>query len=158
MLTLQEVLSPSCDIWLPPRYSQTVVKFVPSATRRDIIEAYLLVKRCEKELFLLKQDMHNTLLYWKDREEHANTVLKQIVEDCRTTEKFKRGCMCLLGKHIVEVNLIRSKSALAFQAVVSSTADLPQCAFENVSYNHELSDSSDSEDYDSSDCEIDTDY
>lgn len=156
-LMLSEILSPTCDLWMPTLYT-SVSTNVSTTARRDIIEAFLLLKRCEKELILLKSDMSNVVLYWKSRENHAKTSLRKLTDEADQDLLYNSGCICLLKKHILEINLILTKCISSFSSVVSS--NLPESSVpsetENT-YMYDSSDSSESEDDYSSGEDFDSD-
>lgn len=66
---LQEVVLIDSEFWQISPVSESVASRqlqVPWNTRRDIIQAFLLTKRCEEELDLLKNAMQNVLQYWSN--------------------------------------------------------------------------------------------
>ena len=53
-LHLEDVLSPESEFWQCP---QATASEIPVNIKRDIIEAHLLLKRCDEELMLLRNEM-----------------------------------------------------------------------------------------------------
>ena len=157
MLMLTEILSPTCDLWMPTSYTSASMS-VSTTARRDIIEAFLLLKRCEKELTLLKSDMSNVVSYWKSRENHTKNSLKKLTDEADQDLLYNSGCICLLKKHILEVQLILTKCISSFSSIVSP--NLPEWSVPSETANTDIydsSDSSDSEDDDSSGEDFDSD-
>ena len=56
---------------------------VPSSLKKDITDAYLLMKRCEEELELLTSEMNNALEYWRKCAE----CIKQGIDDARADSR-----------------------------------------------------------------------
>ena len=116
-LTLEEILSPTCSIWQSPAYKQS--SQVSFNAKRDIIEAYLLNKRSDEELLLLRAEMYNVVDYWNRREEHIKSLILQLSE--YASNRFNRGCVCLLKRLLWETELYRSQANIAFSTVSENT-------------------------------------
>lgn len=147
-LSLGEILAPTSDFWQFPCPKQVPGQVAFSA-QRDIIEAYLLVKRCDEELVLLKHEMHNVIDYWNRKEECIKNLLQQLEKNM--PNQFNRGCACLLRKLQLEVDLYSSRALLAFSNVIP-LSEIPGCEHLALHVFHEderATDDSDSSDEDS---------
>ena len=73
---LQEVLCPDSEFWNvqhPPTVAPPTLNDPNTPwDAKDIIQAYLLVKRSQEELSLLAEEKHNTLAYWTQRKVNIN--------------------------------------------------------------------------------------
>ena len=69
-LSLANVLSPISEYWQCPNESSNQIPF---SIQRDIIEAYLLQKRCDEELLLLQSEMHNVIEYYNQMDLYCST-------------------------------------------------------------------------------------
>ncbi|XP_064391176.1 uncharacterized protein LOC135338993 isoform X3 [Halichondria panicea] len=138
---ISQVLSPDSTVWQQRFDGALVSTHMPQCVKRDIIEAYLLKERCNKEQCLLKIDMTNVISYWQEK---ASCITALILETSGT-DAFKVGCVCLLKKCLVEVEHNCSKVTVLFSNILENS--------ESVDLDSE-NDSSDSED-DRSDSEND---
>ena len=102
-LCLDDVLSPESEFWQCPRATASEI---PVNIKRDIIEAYLLLKRCDEELVLLRSEMHNVIDYYDVKEKKIISVLQKFTGNELT--QFQRGCISLLKKLQREVHHFRS--------------------------------------------------
>ena len=59
--SLQEVLCPDAKFWEQSELSTMATTW---DTKKDLIQAYLMLKRSEEELALLEKEKLNTLEYW----------------------------------------------------------------------------------------------
>ena len=146
-LALADVLSPVSEFWQCPNQASSEI---PVSIKRDIIEAHLLLKRCDEELLLLQTEMHNVIDYYNEKEKKIISVLHKITSD--GTSQFHRGCISLLRKLQLEVELFRSIAVSAYASVITVPKSHPL-----VDAGHmcviDASDSSDSEYESSSDGE-----
>ena len=72
-LSLETVLLPTCSIWQSLSYDNN--SQIPFSIKQDIIEAYLLNKRSDEELLLLRTEMFNVIEFWQQREECINSAV-----------------------------------------------------------------------------------
>ena len=114
-VSLADVLSSDSKFWQFPSDKHAPGE-VPLRIQQDIIEAFHLKRRCDEELLLLKNEMHNVINYWNQREDCIKRLLLQLTED---DSQFSRGSQCLLKKLLWEVELLRSRAASAFSSVIS---------------------------------------
>ena len=146
LLSLADVLDPVSEFWTSHNQAPNDI---PTSIKRDIIEAKLLLKRCKEELLLLQTEMQNVIKYYSKKGKSINTVLHELSTTDMT--QFHRGCVALLKKLQLEVELSRSRAVSTFAPVIS----LPHECQNNMDH---TSDSSESEsDYDNSDDEATTD-
>ena len=139
-ISLDEVLSSVSEFWQSPSQAS---KLIPFSIQRDIIEAYLLLKRCDEELVLLKCEMCNVIDYYNQKKDKICSVLRGPITG--DTSQFSRGCISLLKKLQLEVNLHRSRAMTAYADVLYVTEPASQDIVPTTQY---ISDSSCSE-YDS---------
>ena len=79
-LQLSTVLDPSSTFWVSADKDQSPNS--PSIfLKQSIVQNYLLVQRNSEELKLLDQDMHNTLLYFKQRAICLKTKIEHLSEE-----------------------------------------------------------------------------
>lgn len=144
-LLLVDVLSPSSEFWqtaTTDSFSETV----PFAVQKDIIQAYLCIKRANEELELLEKEMLNYLAYWSDRQQCINDCLKLY---SNKTDLFCKGAQCLLKKLLSEAELHLSRGTLCFSEVIRLDVVPPSsCSIDWI--NHSDSDESDASDSDDS--------
>ena len=114
---LIDILSPSSELWMPTMHANICTRISPT-TKRDMIDAYLQLKRCEKELTLLQDDMNNVLLYWKSQENQLEASLQKLANET-DQDVYKSGCVCLLKKHLLEVHLYLVKCITAFSSIIA---------------------------------------
>jgi hypothetical protein len=140
-LSLSDVLSPDSDIWT--KHAQLEANStVPSSLKKDITEAYLLMKRCEEELELLTAEMHNALEYWKK----CIDCIKNSIDDAKadSSSQYSRGVASLLQQHLWVIELTYSRAQAAFGDIISPA----ECSSSTGHYTLHDSDFSDSEDSD----------
>ena len=111
---MDDVLSPESEFWQCP---QATASEIPVNIKRDIIEAYLLLKRCDEELVLLRNEMHNVIDYYDVKEKKIISVLQKFTSNELT--QFQRGCISLLKKLQGEVNHFRSIAVSAYASVIT---------------------------------------
>ena len=114
-VSLADVLSSDSKFWQFLSDKHTLGE-VPLHIQQDIVKAFLLKRRCDEELLLLKSEMHNVINYWNQREDCIKKLLLQLTED---DSQFNRGSQCLLKKLLWEVELFCSRAASAFSSVIS---------------------------------------
>ena len=102
------MLSPVSEFWQCPSSE------IPVSIKRDII--YRL-KRCDEELLLLQTEMHNVIDYYNEKEKKIISVLHKITSG--GTSQFHRGCISLLRKLHLEVELFRSIAVSAYASVIA---------------------------------------
>lgn len=141
-LSLEDVLSPESSIWLSPSNHRT--REIPSNIQRDIIEAYLIKKRSNEELVLLKTEMSNVITYWNQRRGCIDSTLQQLL--LSPANQFNRGCVSLLKQLLWEAELHHSQAKSDFSDCQLSHP------FDRESFHDEDTDNSDYDsgsDYDS---------
>ena len=149
MLMLTNILSPSCDFWMPTSHAGKSAR-VSTTARRDIIEAFLLLKRCKKELTLLKSDMNNVISYWELQERNLKASLEMFSDEAGQDVLYNCGCVCILKKQLLDVQLILTQCVSSFSDVLSpSRPDLNlSVALDDESDSSDCYDSSDDDDFD----------
>ena len=55
--------------------------------------AHLMVTRAKEEILLLKEEMFNTLMYYKNMSDCVEAAIREITE---AFQNFTRGCIALL--------------------------------------------------------------
>lgn len=113
---LGEVLTPTSKFWQCPHQQS---EQIPLSVKRDIIEAYLLQKRCEEELLLLQSEMQNVIDYYNEKEKKINAALHAICNGESKFNRFNRGCSCLLKKLKWRVSHLRSRTLSFYSSVIS---------------------------------------
>ena len=114
--TLEEVLSPDSGFWnnqQSPAIS-SVLDTLSWDGKKDIIQAYLLVKRSEEELSLLAEEKCNTLAYWGQQRDLINKHITSTTEDSST--QYSAGSIALLKKLLREVETHYSTIVALFGA------------------------------------------
>uniref|UniRef100_A0A1X7UAW0 CxC1-like cysteine cluster associated with KDZ transposases domain-containing protein n=1 Tax=Amphimedon queenslandica TaxID=400682 RepID=A0A1X7UAW0_AMPQE len=110
----EDIINPNSDFWEPVdvmNVSAEVYKM-----RRSAIHNYLLLQRSEEELELLKQDMLNTLQYFKHKLELIKENQVTIMSEPQTL--YNSGLSCLLLKYEHKILLLYNKSKEAFAPIV----------------------------------------
>lgn len=113
--TLSSILSPDSEFWQSLSTNPTQV---PWNTKREVISAFLLIKRSEEELNLLNAEMERVLQYYVQRKEcivHQLDIMKDEPQSLYTS-----GVMALLHKLLWEVELHHSKAVTVFTQINSS--------------------------------------
>ena len=116
-LLFSDVLSPDSNLWM--QYAQHEANStVPSSLKKDITDAYLLMKRCE-ELELLTSEMNNALEYWRKCAE----CIKQGIDDARADSRSQYSCgvASLLQQRLWVIELTYSRAQAAFGYVLYIT-------------------------------------
>ena len=65
-----------------------------SAKKLDIINAHLMVARAKEEMLLLKAEMFNTIMYYKNMSDGVEAAIRKLPEEA--FQNFTRGCRALL--------------------------------------------------------------
>ena len=73
-----------------------------SAKKLDIINAHLMVTRAKEEILLLKEEMFNTLMYYKNMSDCVEAAIREITEAFQNN--FTRGCIALLTNKLMEIH------------------------------------------------------
>ncbi len=156
MLMLADILSSSCTFWMPTTYASVHVSTsISTTTKRDIIEAFLLLKRCKKELTLLKTDMSNVISYWELRANTAKVSLKTLSDEAGQDVLYNRGCVCILKKKLLEIETILTQCVSSFSGTGIISSDRPDLDLPVAFDTESDSDSSDSSDFSDNDSSVD---
>jgi len=146
--TIDDILSPDSNFW----QSLTVrnhCKEVPWNTQKDIMNAYILIKRTEEELRLLDEEMKSVLLYCMQRKECIVCQLDSIKND---ESQYSKGIKALLHKLLWEVELYHSRAMTAFAKL-----DLPNTSSSPIILSSSDSGSDSNEESDSEESDSDED-
>ena len=114
-VALEEVVSPDAVFWQNSMLA-TPISSTPSwNVKKDIIQAYLLIKRCEEELLLLSEEKKNVLAYWAYQKEAVQQQLATmyVTDPCTL---YTSGARALLLKYQWEVDLMHSNTLALFSA------------------------------------------
>lgn len=134
------VLQTDSDFWRSVSDSQET-KGVPWDTQRDIIQAFLMMKRSEEELKLLIDAMQNILAYWSDR---MKSILVAIEELQNLTDQFSIGAVSCLKQLLWEATLQHSRANDVCENMVKEDTSVLEYDSDSVS---EASNSDDDDDY-----------
>lgn len=113
-ITLGEVLSPDADFWQTPSPHAPHTSFrqdVSWNTKKDIIQTYLIIKRCEEELLLLSEEKQNVLSYWLFQKD---AIKKKLTSMTDGSSLHFLGSRALLLKYLSEVELMYSNTLAIF--------------------------------------------
>ena len=108
--TLSDILSPESNFWQGLTFS-THCKDIPWNVQKDIMSAYVLIKRTEEELSLLNEEMENVLSYCI---QHKECILHQLDGIKNNESQYTNGIISLLHKLLWEVELYHSKAMATF--------------------------------------------
>ena len=87
---INEILSPMSDFWSNATPSGKMDLNVTYKVKKEIVQSFLLTRRCSEELKLLKADMHAILSYWlKKIASIASAIAQFSVED----DLYSRGAI-----------------------------------------------------------------
>ena len=75
-ICLEEALLPDSDFWQTVHVAMPGSSALSWSTKKDITSAYLLKKRSEEELCLLKEEMQNVLVYCRQFKELLNNLTR----------------------------------------------------------------------------------
>lgn len=116
-LQLQEILAINSELWqssLQPECTTSESRSVPWHTKREVIQAFLLRKRCEEELQLLEDAMRNVLEYWSSRITVITDEIEQLQENI-CGNQFNIGAINSLKHLLWESELQLSKAVALFR-------------------------------------------
>ena len=141
---------PSSDFWANLSTPNIDSKQVPWKTQRDIVQAFLLMKRSEEEKKLLEADMHTTVTYWSKR---TTCISKAIVElGSMVDDQFSRGAICSLKQLKWEAELHQARAITVFGDLI----ELPTA--DSQTYRNPLSYSDDESSDSNTESDSDDDY
>ena len=131
-----EVFSTTSDFWQSLAPITQTSSTIPSNTQRDIVEAALLIRRCNEELQLLKQEMHNVISYWKRRIECITTQLQHMEnhEIQAESDTFHKGVKCLFTKLLWEAELSYQRAVSSFSSILMNTSDFALASVSDYTY------------------------
>lgn len=157
---LPDALNLSSDFWV--QQSSLEITSVPWNVRKDIIQAMLVLKRCEEELDMLQDEMRNVLTYWTNRKEQLAKCLEQYEPSLQESGDEKsvllvRGTHGCLKRLFMEAELLHTK-AMSSYSRISHTSCIPPCDDDSIASDHdtdsshgdesEVDDEDDRDDYD----------
>lgn len=154
-----EAFSTTSDFWHSLSPIAQTSSTVPSNTQRDIVESYLLFRRSNEELQLLKQEMHNVISYWTRRIGCITTQLQHMENVETDSDTFSKGVKCLFTKLLWEAELSYKRAVSSLSPIITNTPALashPTCSLSNTESNVDVD--NDDEDDDSSDEDSGDDY
>ena len=105
--SLQEVLCPDAKFWEQSELSTMATTW---DTKKDLIQAYLMLKRSEEELALLEKEKLNTLEYWSK----LKTVINQYLLSFQPSDKHSIGVIALLKTRLCDAERIHSTCKAVF--------------------------------------------
>lgn len=73
-----------------------------STKKLDIINAHLMVARAKEEILLLKTEMFNTQMYYKNMSDGVEAAIRKLSE--RFHNNFTRRCRALLTNKLMEIH------------------------------------------------------
>ncbi len=113
-VTLQEVLSPDSEFWssqtllLPVSESMSSHSSISWEKKKEMTQAYLLIKRSNEELCLLSEEKQNTIDYWTEMKDSIEHCLVACAKQPQTL--YSEGSIALLKKLLFEVEYSRSNA------------------------------------------------
>lgn len=149
-LELHEVLPINSEFWQASPLSEcSTLRGVSWNTKREVIQAFLLKKRCEEELQLLEEAMQNVLKYWSNRIATISGEIENLQGN--DTSQFNVGAINLLKHLLWESELQLSKAVVSFRNIVdhpiSGSMDAADvCDESDLDLDSDSSTSSESED------------
>lgn len=139
---LQEILLPQSEFWMKNSV-KTTNSSIPWKTREDIVQAFILKKRCEEEMDMLRSDMVETIGYWFN---DIQSITKELAKFECPTNIFHRGLRSILLQMKQKAQLKHSQAV----AKLSKLCEIPSTICNTISA------SSDEIDYDTdSDTDVD---
>lgn len=136
---ISDVLQTDSNFWQSVSNSEdNLTKDIPWDTQRDIIQAFLLMKRSEEELKLLTDDMQNVLTYWSNRIVSLTATVEELNNH---TDQFSIGAKSSLKQLLWEATLQHSRASDIFEHMVKEETS----SYDDSDLDSETSDS-DSED------------
>ena len=143
--SVQEVLSLNSDFWMS-RHHVSTSDSIPWKTKEELVQTYLLIKRCEEEKSMLTADMISTLKYWQN---HVNSVTSRLegIGDQKT--QYEHGLQCVLQRSLLLAEFQHHRAANTFSRFIQVPNEV-LLKSTKLSDNTEIdSDSSDESDSDS---------
>ena len=128
--SLSDVLFLGSDFWKCGSLHSSSEN-VPWKTKGEIIQAFLLMKRCREEIHMLEVDMTAVIQYWFDR---IITIEKRLDELSSSSEDmYTCGQKFLLNRLKVEAVHDHQKAYLSFSRVIQvpSNIQLTSAAMDN---------------------------
>ena len=104
-------MSPDAEFWKSPLQPASLVHELSWNTKNDIIQAYLLLKRCEEELIVLSEEKQNALSYWLHQMEVIKQQLTKITD---SGSLYNIGARALLHKYLHEIEIMYSTTLEIF--------------------------------------------
>lgn len=141
-LSLTDVLSPDAEIWQKHALEDisTTNTTIPLSLKKDITDAYLLMKRCEVELHLLSTEMHTALTYWQKSADNIKQNINAMKSD---SSQYSMGVASLLQQRLWVIDLTHSRAQAAFGNIISASS--LSASSESLNVSDQDSDSSDSD-------------
>lgn len=133
--SFQDVVSPDSDFWSVPT---TTEDSIPWSLKRNISQAFLLLKRTEEELCLLKEEMQHVLHYWEVQKDKITAALVVYSDN----DGSNRGARALLHKLLWEAELNLARASATFSPILINSS-IP----DSDSESDDSLDSSDDESY-----------
>ncbi len=112
--SLQGVLSLESEFWMHRRYVHTSDS-IPWKTKEELIQAYLLTKRCEEDECMLKTDMLSTVKYWYDQVQSITLTLQEIGD---LKNQYELGLRCLLQQYKLVAELQHGQAVNIFSRFI----------------------------------------
>lgn len=144
---ISDVLSPTSYFWGGTASNKTDSSSVPYKMKKDIIQAFMLMKRSKEELELLKDDMCASVSYWFSRTECIANRMAELDQD----DNFSRGARCLLTKLKWEADSILLNNILSFRTLIELPNTVPTGPISHSYVQNSDSDTSCDSDIDESD-------
>ena len=98
---------------------------LPWNKQKDIISAYLLVKRSEEELVLLQTEMQNVLAYCTQCKEK---ISQQINNTRAKEDQYSRGMTALLSRLFSDVDIYHAKVKATFATMDCLSTETVVCS------------------------------
>ncbi len=117
-LTMAEVLSTGI---LEGRLNGlgTSCSTVASGSKREIIDAFLIMQRSQEELVMLQQESQNVVLYYQQRQGHINAKLYAL---SLFDDKFSRGTIAMLKTLLGNTTNYLKEEEQLFSSLCTNTA------------------------------------
>lgn len=108
--SLQDVLCPDAKFWEQNQQSNIAMTW---GAKKDLIQAYLLLKRSEEELAHLEKERLNTLDYWFKLKSAINKHLLSL----EPYDKYSMGVIALLKTRLSTAEYYHSACKAAFATI-----------------------------------------
>ena len=108
-LSIQDILAPDSEFWQSSISSYC--RELSWNMQKDIMNAYIIMKRTEEELSLLHQEMQNVLLYCVHRKE---CVVHEIESISKKDDQYHRGLVSLLQNLLWRDEVYHTRATAAF--------------------------------------------